>query len=84
MNNKRPRLLPGHGPEDDYEFKQARKGYECAHIGPHSRGLQVDCQGPVFKGEMYVRTRQSWLEWEPVNLACLVAANYFGTQHGDK
>lgn len=68
------RPLVGWGPYDDFEVKRARKEFRCDHQGPGSRPLAGDCAGPVQPGDLYVRCRQSWLAWEPVNLDCLLAA----------
>jgi hypothetical protein len=61
---------------DDFKIvTKARKAYPCAHKAPNARRrLPEPCAGPVEVGDTYARTRQSWLDWEPVNLQCLLDA----------
>jgi hypothetical protein len=75
MNTSRPTLTlhQSAGPSEDYELKRARKGYPCAHKAAHGWKIKAECAGDVQPGDYYVRTRQAWLEFAPVNLACLVA-----------
>lgn len=59
---------------EDIEFKRARKPYTCAHWGANHR-LTVACAGAIAPSQTYARVRSgSWLDYEPVNIACLLAS----------
>jgi hypothetical protein len=53
---------------------RARKLYQCTHDAGHSHPIDAPCAGDIKQGDPYVRVRQSWLEWDPVNLGCAIAA----------
>lgn len=68
-------IAPGQGftaVDIDY-ISRARKTFACSHKAPNAwRRMPAPCVGAIQVGEAYVRTRQSWLEWEPVAISCLV------------
>jgi hypothetical protein len=76
MPTTRPtiRTVGGKGLDADYELKRARKAYRCTHMAAHGHYVSLECFGDIQPGDYYVRTRQSWIDYDPVNLACLVAA----------
>jgi hypothetical protein len=65
----------GAGIGQDYTLQTARKVYPCNHREANGwRRMAVACAGDIQPGDLYARSRQSWLDWSPVNLECLVRA----------
>jgi hypothetical protein len=68
------RLRVGYGAWDDYEIVRASKSHRCTHGWTHGQKLKTECIHPVIEsGDWYLRTRQSWLEWDPLALSCALA-----------
>jgi hypothetical protein len=72
----------GQGADDGYEIRRARKTYVCDHHRQNGGRLELECTGPIRSGDRYARVRQSWLDWAPVTLACLLAADVITAADG--
>lgn len=62
------------GSPDDYKPTRARKRHQCHHQRAHSQPLTVECAGGIQTGDVYLRVRQSWMDYTPLNLECARAA----------
>jgi hypothetical protein len=56
-------------------IRRARKQHHCAHKGPWSARFDTECQHPTIEpGEMYLLTKQGYLDADPLALECALAA----------